>query len=98
MSGLIDRAEPTDKTAINYLKNEKGFTDINISAWYARILFEMGYISDKHNFVCPTAGCNAPITCHAIEKKSKTVHHHHLEIIVEVRICISVLVTKTRFH
>ena len=71
MSGLIDRAEPTDKAAINYLKNEKGFTDINISAWYARILFEMGYISDKHNFVCPTAGCNAPITCHAIEKKSK---------------------------
>lgn len=71
MSGLIDRAEPTDKAAINYLKNEKGFTDINISAWYARILFEMGYISDKHNFVCPTADCNAPITCHAIEKKSK---------------------------
>lgn len=70
MSGLINKAEPTDAAAIEYLKNVKGYTDFRISAWYARKLFEKGLIKNNHNFICPTSGCEAPITCHAIEKKS----------------------------
>ena len=52
MSGLIDRAEPTDKAAINYLKNEKGFTDINISAWYARSVRNHSRSENLHISTC----------------------------------------------
>ncbi|SUM53562.1 Uncharacterised protein [Staphylococcus epidermidis] len=72
MSGLIEKAIPTDDEAISYLRDEKKDTDLTISAFYARKLFKKGIIKNKHNFKCPTPGCDAPITCHALEEKSKS--------------------------
>ncbi|MEB7435268.1 hypothetical protein [Staphylococcus pasteuri] len=70
MSGLIEKAIPTDKKARDYLRNTMNYTDLSISAFYARELFKKELIKDKHNFQCPTPGCTAPITCHALEVKS----------------------------
>ena len=50
MSGLIEKAIPTDDEAISYLRDEKKDTDLTISAFYARQLFKKGIIKNKHNF------------------------------------------------
>lgn len=71
MSRLITKAIPTDKEAIEYLKNNSYLHEnFAISPFTARSLFDH-YVLDKRNFICPTKNCSAPITCRSISKDSK---------------------------
>lgn len=71
MGRLITKAIPTDKVAIEYLKNNSDLhEDFAISPFTARSLFNH-YVLDKRNFICPTKNCSAPITCRSISKDSK---------------------------
>lgn len=86
MTGLIDKAIPTDEEAISYLKsNNNG--NLTITAHFAKKLYP-DYIKGNKHFICPTSGCNAPITCRSIRHDSlnsptfqnqKTSENLHIE-------------------
>lgn len=71
MAHLITTAIPTDTAAINFLKlNSDRYPSLDITPFVAKELYK-SYISDKRHFVCPTDGCNAPVTCRSIDPTSK---------------------------
>ncbi|BBM16641.1 hypothetical protein G15_0254 [Enterococcus avium] len=72
MAHLITTAIPTDNAALMFLKaNPQKYPSLNITPFVAKELYNASYISDKHNFVCPTDGCSAPVTCRSIKPINK---------------------------
>ncbi|EIB6115910.1 hypothetical protein K9D10_000828 [Enterococcus faecalis] len=71
MAHLITTAIPTDKAAITFLKsNQDKYPSIDITPFVAKELYTT-YIFNKRHFICPTDGCNAPVTCRSIDPSSK---------------------------
>lgn len=66
MTEKIHVAIPTDKAALQYLKeNYPELSDSAISPNLAKELHPK-YILEKFNFICPTSNCNAPVTCRSL--------------------------------
>ncbi|MDT0001486.1 hypothetical protein QJV15_11440 [Listeria cossartiae subsp. cayugensis] len=71
MAHLITTAIPTDEVAISFLKsNQVKYPSIDITPFVAKELYNT-YIFSKRHFICPTDGCNAPVTCRSIDPSSK---------------------------
>ncbi|EAC5811680.1 hypothetical protein JX68_02950 [Listeria monocytogenes] len=71
MAHLITTAIPTDEVAISFLKsNQVKYPSIDITPFVAKELYNI-YIFSKRHFICPTDGCDAPVTCRSIDPSSK---------------------------
>ncbi|MFB9860146.1 hypothetical protein ACFPFV_07995 [Salinicoccus siamensis] len=66
-SRIIQLAIPTDDDALEYLKTTRDDGDVKVTAITAKTLYPDKIKSNK-NFVCPTAGCTAPLTCRSIKE------------------------------